>query len=74
VDPRAGMDTVVKRKIPSPCRDSNPRTPIVQTVVQSLYRLSYHGSLVWLCFSIKFETKTKSQPTGNFIFTQILGY
>jgi hypothetical protein len=25
VDPRAGLDTVVK-KIPSPCRDSNPRS------------------------------------------------
>jgi hypothetical protein len=25
VGPRAGLDAVVKRKIPSPCRDSNPR-------------------------------------------------
>jgi len=24
VDPRAGMDTVVKRKIPSPCQVLNP--------------------------------------------------
>jgi hypothetical protein len=24
VGPRAGLDAVVKRKIPSPCRDSNP--------------------------------------------------
>jgi hypothetical protein len=24
VDPSAGLDAVVKRKIPSPCRDSNP--------------------------------------------------
>jgi hypothetical protein len=23
---RAGLDAVVKRKIPSPCRDSNPRS------------------------------------------------
>jgi hypothetical protein len=31
VGPRAGLDTaVVKRKIPSPCRDSNP--PITQYV------------------------------------------
>jgi hypothetical protein len=33
-DPRAGLDTVVKRKIPSPRRESNPRTPIVQPVAQ----------------------------------------
>jgi hypothetical protein len=32
VDPRAVMDAVVKRKIPSSCRESNPRTPIVQPV------------------------------------------
>jgi hypothetical protein len=24
VGPRAGLDVVVKRRIPSPCRDSNP--------------------------------------------------
>jgi hypothetical protein len=28
------MDAVVKRKIPSPRRESNPRTPIVQYVAQ----------------------------------------
>jgi hypothetical protein len=34
VGPRAVLDAVVKRKIPSPHRDSNPRTPIVQPVAQ----------------------------------------
>jgi hypothetical protein len=34
VGPRAGLDAVVKRKIPSPRRESNPRTPIVQPEVQ----------------------------------------
>jgi hypothetical protein len=34
VEPRAVLDVVVKRKIPSPRRDSNPRTPIVQPLVQ----------------------------------------
>jgi hypothetical protein len=29
---RAVLDAVVKRKIPSPRRESNPRTPIVQPV------------------------------------------
>jgi hypothetical protein len=28
------MDAVVKRKIPSPRRESNPRTQIIQPVVQ----------------------------------------
>jgi hypothetical protein len=32
VGPRAGLDTVVKRKIPCPCRDTNP--PIIQPVAQ----------------------------------------
>jgi hypothetical protein len=27
VGPRAGLDAVMKRKIPSPCRHSNPRSP-----------------------------------------------
>jgi hypothetical protein len=30
VGPRAVLDAVVKRKIPSPRRESNPRTPVVQ--------------------------------------------
>jgi hypothetical protein len=34
VSPRAVLDAVVKRKIPSPRRESNPRTPIVHPVVQ----------------------------------------
>jgi hypothetical protein len=34
VGPRAVLDAVVKRKIPSPPQESNPRTSIVQPVVQ----------------------------------------
>jgi hypothetical protein len=34
VGPRAVLDVVVKRKIPSPRRESNIRTPIVQPVAQ----------------------------------------
>jgi hypothetical protein len=37
---RAVLDAVVKRKIRSPSRESNPKIPIVQTVAQR-----YHGSL-----------------------------
>jgi hypothetical protein len=32
--PQAILEAVVKRKIPSPRRESNPRTPIVQPVAQ----------------------------------------
>jgi hypothetical protein len=39
VGPRAVLDAVVKRKIPSPRRESNPRTPIVRS--PALYRLNY---------------------------------
>jgi hypothetical protein len=34
MDPKAVLDAVVKRKILSPCRESNPRTPIVQPIAQ----------------------------------------
>jgi hypothetical protein len=34
VGPKAVLDAVVKRKIPSPRRESNPRTPIDQPVAQ----------------------------------------
>jgi hypothetical protein len=44
VGPRAVLDTVVKRIIRSPHQESNPRIPIIQPVVQLLYRLRYHGS------------------------------
>jgi hypothetical protein len=33
VGPKAIMDEVVKRNIPSPRRESNPRTQIVQTII-----------------------------------------
>jgi len=34
VGPRAVLDAVVRRGIPGPCRESKPRTPIVQPVAQ----------------------------------------
>jgi hypothetical protein len=34
VGPKVGPDAVVKRKIPSPRRESNPKIPIVQPVSQ----------------------------------------
>jgi hypothetical protein len=32
VSPRAILDAVVKRKIPNPCQELNPGTPIIQPV------------------------------------------
>jgi hypothetical protein len=34
VDPTAVLDEVIRRKIPNPRRESNPRTPIVQPIAQ----------------------------------------
>jgi hypothetical protein len=42
VGPRASLDTVEYRKIPCPCRKSNPSRPAHSP---SLYRLRYPGSL-----------------------------
>jgi hypothetical protein len=36
VGPRTVLDAVVERKIPSPRRESNPITPIVQPVAQRI--------------------------------------
>jgi len=35
VGPRAVLDAVVKRKIPSPCQESNTRTLIVQPIAHT---------------------------------------
>jgi hypothetical protein len=49
VGPRAILDAVVKRKIPSPRRESNLRTPIVQPVAQDLN--APHLFQVWHYFT-----------------------
>jgi len=41
VGPRAALDVVVKKKISSPRRESNPRTPIVQRYTTELSRSLY---------------------------------
>jgi hypothetical protein len=54
VGPRAVLDTVVRRKIPSPRRESNPRTPIVQPIAQQRiiiscpsYRMVHSQVVLW---------------------------
>jgi hypothetical protein len=57
VDPRAVLDAVVKRKIPSPRRESNPRTLIVQPVSQrytdwDITALTVTSKIIVLCILI----------------------
>jgi hypothetical protein len=47
VGPRAVLDAVVNRKIPSARRKSNPKTPIVQAVDQR-----YTTEVSWLCYAL----------------------
>jgi hypothetical protein len=51
VSPRNVLDAVVKRKIPSPRRESNPRTPIVQTVDKLALSeiIKKNGLLIFQC-------------------------
>jgi hypothetical protein len=48
--PRAGLDAVVRRKIPNPRREPNSNS---RARSQSLYRLSYHGYLLTRRLEIK---------------------
>jgi hypothetical protein len=53
VGPRAILDAAVKRKIPSPRRESNPRTPIVQPVAQRYTDWAITAqSILWHAFVI----------------------
>jgi hypothetical protein len=45
--PRAVLDTVVKRKIPSPFQESNPRTPFIQPVAECYTDWAIMTLLVW---------------------------
>jgi hypothetical protein len=46
VGPRAVLDTVVKRKIPSPRRESNPRTSLIQPIAQRYTDSAINGYLI----------------------------
>jgi hypothetical protein len=64
VGPRALLDVAEKRKIPSPHRESKPRTPIFQPVAQvkvkfsSSYSSSSSSSSSW--HGIKNKNKNKN--------------
>jgi hypothetical protein len=51
VGPRTGLKAVVKRKIPSPRRESNPRTPIVQPVAQQYTDWTITVLRMWLMYT-----------------------
>jgi hypothetical protein len=55
VGSRADLDAVVKRKIPSPRRESNPGRPARSP---ALYRLSYHESQMLFSWQINEGNKT----------------
>jgi hypothetical protein len=74
--PRAILDAVVKRKIPSPCRESKPRILIVQPVAQcytnwaimaliNIIKQSYIYIYVWT----KKDKQNRQQLTDKFVKT-----
>jgi hypothetical protein len=71
VGSRAVLDAVVKRKIPSPRRESNPRTPIIQTVAQrytdwAITATNYLNKNIRLYFPSKDETQWLVLPQNYF--------
>jgi hypothetical protein len=60
--PRAVLDAVVKRKIPSPRWESNPRTPIVQPVAQRYTDRAIKGDKNARLTSV---SVTRYKPEGN---------
>jgi len=64
--PRAVLEPVVNGKIPSPRRESNPRTPIVQPVVQR-----YNGKQKWRAVPLVRDVtdKQKQLKRANVLFS-----
>jgi hypothetical protein len=76
--PRAGVDAVVKRKIPSPRRKSNPRSPIAQPAAQrytdwaitALYCYFKQVVLfvIFLCNELSVGLRISSPQTASALF------
>jgi hypothetical protein len=84
VGPRTVLDVVMKRKIPSPRRESNPRTPIVQPIaaqlpfyVENVLRaMESTGNIIMLCHKLK-RTAVKIQVDMLWVVTPcnvVVGY
>jgi hypothetical protein len=64
--PRSGLDTVVKRKIPSPRQESNPRTPIVQPETQqNNFMFPFQMSRFFCSFMIRTSSTCFGQVFGT---------
>jgi hypothetical protein len=80
--PRGILDTAVKRKIPSPRRESNPGTPIVQPVAQhytdtkiKIYKtvilsITFNGREIW---SITLREEHRLVVFENWVLRRIFG-
>jgi hypothetical protein len=73
VGPRAILDAVVKRKIPSPRQESNSRTPITLTVTQRYTDWANRALFMPLYKSIIFlflllVSSSLTLPFRNFLF------
>jgi hypothetical protein len=65
VGPRAVLDAVVKRKIPSPGRESNPRTPIFQPIAQRYTDWAITALLSYSKSQLTSETMTPVRHFGR---------
>jgi hypothetical protein len=62
VGPRAVLNAVVKRKIPSPRRESNPTTPIVQSVAQRYTDWAITAVYLYILHKLIFFKYTRVYP------------
>lgn len=48
MDIAAGMDVLVERNISRPCRDSNPISPVVVTILTEIFQLCFETAYIWV--------------------------
>jgi hypothetical protein len=70
--PRAALDTEVKRKIPSPRQESNPRTPTVQPIAQLCNYLLAYSQYPGMCYKpVGNHRKFQDESLFQNVFTSI---
>jgi hypothetical protein len=67
VDPRAGVNAVAKRNIPTLCRGSNPDRPARSLVAipTELSQLLIITEFIWNCYGSEIEEVTTNWPFGS---------
>jgi hypothetical protein len=72
VSPRAGLDAGVRRKIPSPYRDSNPPPPIIQPVSQ---QYTTELSRICCCYTSLtiLESRAQIRQTYTKVYPKVSG-